>query len=508
MVSTAYLAPASWLHRLGLAGAVALAAVLRMHHFAEPSLWLDEYATSWAVAADTFSGMVRRCLSLDTQSIFYSFWVKLARDSFGNTPFALRLPSVVFGIATVAAAYPLALAVLRSRQAALFCTLAFAVNPELIFVSQDARSYAPALFCTVVSFRAFLALIEDDTLARRAVYVLATIGAYYSHTLFGFIVAIQVAHLVVLRRWRWASDRRWWISGLALALLAAPTAAQIVSLFGRRFELDWIGTQTWQFPLKVFADLLSPKAFVLTAVWIVLTGIAPSVSSVARDDRGRLLLVWFLLPLVCFAVIPPFLGTQLIFPRYVLFVLPAALLITAKLVLAAPRGPRRQVAAGIYLGAMLAFHSLPLVQSTGTFAPKNEGGWDAAARFLEERAGPRDLVLFASGFIEADRAASPQVTAEFRSYLDWPLMLHVAPERAAHVRSLPARVSDATFPYVQGLLNEAASEPRVWLVGDRFIVREISRPFAAESSRLRQVQEKHFGKAAVVELRQAGSIDP
>ena len=495
--------PLSRSHRLGLSAVLLLAVGLRIDHFAGPSLWLDEYGTSWIAAAETWSGTVQRALARDTQSVLFSLMVRLSCEVFGNGPFALRLPSLIFGIASVAVAYPLAYALLRRRQAALCCTLVCAVNPQLIQVSQDARPYALAILCSLVSFRAFVALTERDALSTRAVYVVATAGAYYAHTLFGFIVVIQVVFLAASTRWQWIGSRRWWTSWLALAaLVVPPTAGQLANLFSRRYELDWIGSQPWQFPFKIFVDFLSPKAFALAACWVLLAGLAPA-RRVQPSSRSRLLLaIWFLLPLVCFAWIPPLVGTRLIFPRYVLFALPAALLITASLLAMPPRGFRRVMATLIYLAAIFAFHLLPAHRATGTFSPKNEGGWDAAARYFEDQAGPSDLVLFASGFIEADRVASPQSEAEFRTYLDWPLVYHVSPQRREHVRSLPFRVTDATFPYVRKLLNEAAAQPRFWLVGDRFVVREISKPFLAPGSRLRLQQEKTFGKAAVMEFRQ------
>ena len=482
--------------RLLLLGSVLLGAFLRLHHYAEPSLWLDEYGTSWVAAAEGYGDAARRAIERHGQSPFYYLLVKLACDTSGHGPAGLRLVSVTFGIGSVVLAWPLGLAVFRQRPAALLTVAAFALSEPLIRAAQDARPYSLAVFCATASFLAFLRLLERDTPAARAAWVLATAAAFYAHYLFGFIAAIQLAYLVLRRLW---AQRRWWTSYLALALLAAPSAAQVASLFGRRAALDWIGPQPWQFPFKVFVDFLEPQVFTVVACFVVLAGTAGEAHR-PRPPAG-LLALWLLLPLVAFGAIPPLLGTHVLFPRYVLFALPAALLISAWLVALAPGGWRRATAATLLVAASFAFVLLPAYARTRTFSSKNEGGWAQAAALFDAEAGRDDLALYASGFVEADLAAVGGADAELESFLTWPLLANVPPARAAQVRNLPLHVDDATLPYVLSLVRSAAGRPRVWLLGDRFVVAEVGKAFLLETSGFVLEQRKDFGKAVVMEFR-------
>ncbi|MEM7582656.1 MAG: glycosyltransferase family 39 protein [Acidobacteriota bacterium] len=497
-----------------------LGAGLRIHDYGEPPMWVDEYATSWVVAADSWSEAVARALSRDTHSVFHGLLARLAGETFGNQRAALRLPALLCGLAALLLAYPLTFAVFRDRQAALLGTLVFAIHRDLIQISQDARPYSLALFCAMASFLALLRLRELETtdtasstgFATRFGYILATVGAYYAHTLFGFIVVIQLAYRTLVDGWSWLRDRRWQVTLAAMATLVAPSLVQLMNLFGRRGELDWIGVTPWQFPFKIFVDFLTPNVFVPAACYLLLAGLLPArasadwrrlaaEASVTPHRPLVLLAVWLLLPLVCFAIIPPLLGTHLAFPRYVLFTLPAALLLSVRLLTLAPRGFHRWAVAGIYFAATLAFHLLPTHAAHGTFASKTQGGWDAAARVIESEAGPEDLVLFACGYIEADLVATTHPGPRFRSYIDWPLLYHLPQERWPQVRSLPFRITDATFPYLRGLLIEAGQHRRVWLAGDATVVDRMSRPFFLPTSQHRLHQEQRFGVTKVLEFR-------
>src|SRR5687767_8826017 len=105
------------------ASAVALflsvGAFLRIYRFWGPGLWTDEYGTWWAVAQPGWSDVVHRVSHIHGQSPFYYLIVKLSTELLGASPFSLRLPSVVFGIATLALAYPLGIALFRQPYAGL-----------------------------------------------------------------------------------------------------------------------------------------------------------------------------------------------------------------------------------------------------------------------------------------------------------------------------------------------------------------------------------------------------
>ena len=487
---------------LALLAILVLGAALRLHHFAEPSLWLDEYGTSWAVAADTYGGVVHRTLLAHNQSPFFYLLAKASTDLFGPGPAALRLPSILLGIALVAVAFFLAGRLFRDPDAPWIAALVFALSERLVWYSQNGRSLALALLCGTLSFLFYAGILRRDTTLGRVAWVVSTAAAFYAHYLFGFVVVVQAVHLL-WRRGREAASRRSVVSALALALAAAPGAWQFFQVVGRRRQLDWVGAQGWDHPLRMLLDFLDPLVFCAVGLGVLFVragraAAAPQESDEARPLRHvRLLACWLLLPWPVFALLPPLFDTHLLYPRYLALALPAALLTLAWLLLQAPRGwPRRTVVAVFVLTAF-AFNLLPAFEEHGVFARRPREGWTESAQYLDLAARPDDLVLYTSGLVEADQVVGAD--PELASYFGWPLLVHLKPELRGIVRNLPARRGPATEAYVAGLLEEASRHDRVWVAGRNAIVRAVGEGLVRQG--FREADRRRFHQVDVYELR-------
>jgi uncharacterized membrane protein len=178
---------------------VGLGAFLRAYNVGVPELWIDEYGTRWVLADLPLGETVSRVVHFHGQSPLYYLIARVSCGLFGVSAFSLRLPSLLFGIGVLAVAYPLGVRLFRQRHAALVALALFAVNERLIFYSQDARPYALALLCAMLSFLFYVDLLGTDTAARRVAYVLSTAGAFYAHYLFGLVAVVQLLHLTAMR---------------------------------------------------------------------------------------------------------------------------------------------------------------------------------------------------------------------------------------------------------------------------------------------------------------------
>src|SRR6266542_4224719 len=256
-----------------VASFICLGAFLRVYRFWSSGLWTDEYGTWWVVAPGEWSELVHRAVHIQGQSPFYYLIVKLSTRLLGTGPFSLRLPSIVFGIATLALAYPLGRALFRQRYAGLFTVAAFAVSAPLIWYSQEARPYSLALFGAVLSFLCYLRLLERDSWRWRAAYVVATAAVFYAHYVFAFVVVVQVAHLLVVRGRSWLSSRAWPV--------------------------------TWFVLVHLFVAYLDLPLLIVLAVVTVLIGFDAEQRRQLFDRVSvSLLAVWFVLPIVVFSGAP------------------------------------------------------------------------------------------------------------------------------------------------------------------------------------------------------------
>lgn len=121
-----------------------LGLVLRLINLNQ-SLWLDEAITALAVKNNTFLQLISKFAPGDFHPPLYYFVLKLWTSFFGFSEISLRLPSVIFGLATVFLVYKIAKFLFDSK-VALVAALFLACNPLAVYYSQEARMYTPAMF--------------------------------------------------------------------------------------------------------------------------------------------------------------------------------------------------------------------------------------------------------------------------------------------------------------------------------------------------------------------------
>ncbi|MGE5283333.1 MAG: glycosyltransferase family 39 protein, partial [Chloroflexota bacterium] len=138
-----------------LAGIVVLGALLRFATLDLQSYRYDEAVTVARVLHpslfDTLSAVPR---SESTPPLYYALawlWSRV----FGTSEVGLRSLSALAGTASIAVVYLAARALPLPRRAGLIAAAIVAVNPVLIWFSQDARAYALVFLLTALSFLFF-----------------------------------------------------------------------------------------------------------------------------------------------------------------------------------------------------------------------------------------------------------------------------------------------------------------------------------------------------------------
>jgi mannosyltransferase len=197
-----------------------LAAALRFPTLAGQSYWSDEAATV-SLVGKGFSGMLGAIPHTEsTPPLYYLVawpWSRL----FGSDEAGLRSLSALAGTATVAIAYAAARQ-LGGRLAASAAAALVAVNPLLVWYSQEARSYALLSALSSLSFLLFVRLIRRPDGRDVAAWTLVSALAIATHYFAAFVVAPEAAWLLA----RWRSPRVSFAVGtVALAAIAVVPLA-------------------------------------------------------------------------------------------------------------------------------------------------------------------------------------------------------------------------------------------------------------------------------------------
>jgi hypothetical protein len=150
---------------------------IRLRYIGEPMRYDEAYTYN-------FYGRFPLAISLSAYEspnnhIFNTLLLHISTSVFGNSEWSVRLPALVFGVASIPAVY-LVSRLFAGIGSSLVAAAATAGWPVLVEYSVNARGYSAVAFFFVVSLLAAKLLLEDDRLLYRAVLVLATIAILYT----------------------------------------------------------------------------------------------------------------------------------------------------------------------------------------------------------------------------------------------------------------------------------------------------------------------------------------
>jgi mannosyltransferase len=185
-----------------LTGLTALGIAVRFSSLGLQSYHHDEVITAARVIPGSFGQMLHEVKASESNPPLYYVlawgWVK----AFGTGEVGLRSLSALFGAATVPVVY-FAARELASRRAGLIAAALVAVNPMLIWYSQEARSYALLVFFGALALLFFARALNTRRGSDLALWALASALALCSHYFAGFAIAIEAAWLAVALRSHW-----------------------------------------------------------------------------------------------------------------------------------------------------------------------------------------------------------------------------------------------------------------------------------------------------------------
>ncbi len=405
--------------RLFLLLLLGLTAALRFWGLDRQPLWLDE-ATSASFAARPFWD----CVFAEVQHPpLFNALLHFVVSAFGSSDFVLRVPSALFGGASVAALWFLArrLFPLMPAVAPTAASLA-AVSPFLIYYSQECRSYALLILLSLLSMLALFCFSRGDasrapgSSASLALYALLSVLLLYTHY---FSVFVLLAAEIFYWRFVCLRPRAWLLARLITALAFAPWVVWVLNhlVLERR---EWLGSVWLRIPYALLRYLdgygiAAPDLIRLSApltqilreeaaavlltlaplLWLLFLGARRG----ARDPEQRTLFAGLLLlPFVPIVLLSPWL--KVVHERYLSFQAPFVLLLVA-LGLVTLSGRRRRLAtlacAASLSFSLAAYYAAP-ASALGYDFRFGKEDWRTAAAFVA--AEKPDAVLLAPGYLQ------------------------------------------------------------------------------------------------------------
>jgi hypothetical protein len=382
-----------------VAGLSLLAAGLRFATLGVQSYHHDEIVTVNRILPLGFGGAMDAVRESESAPpLYYALawaWTQLA----GTAEYGLRSLSALAGVATVPVAYLIG-AELRGRRAGIAAAALVAVNPMLLWYSQEGRAYALFALLGAISTLYFIRALERGRGRDSTIWGLASALALATHYFAVFPVAVEAAWLAA-RRGRSSAK------GLSIVALAAALLAPLAIEQRSAGHAEWIadhnlGHRLWEtvatFLTGETGDIIARQneflpalaPFVLVAAALLLVAARGS----GADRRAAaiplaLAATTVALP-VALAIVTP--GNDYVLARNLLPAL-VPLLAAVAVGVTLPGARRAGAAIAVALFAYSLGFCLWVAASPGLQRPD----WRDVAERLGEPAQPRALVSWTLG---------------------------------------------------------------------------------------------------------------
>lgn len=195
----------------------------------DSQLWYDEIVTLVESVRLPMTRIVSEFPGVNAHPL-YSVFAHGATGTLGEANWTLRLPAMLFGVASVAMVFALASRVM-TRAEAWAGAVVLAVSYHHVWFSQNARGYTMMGFFALLSTWCLIRYAESRRSKYLTWFVLASIAGVYTHLTMAFVVVGQSAAILAGRAAGWRAVQDFdpkaiiWstvAAGLGTAALYAP----------------------------------------------------------------------------------------------------------------------------------------------------------------------------------------------------------------------------------------------------------------------------------------------
>lgn len=307
-------------------------AALRFHHL-NSGLWYDEIKTVLISIRLPLIQLVTHFPD-NNDHLFYSLMAKLSTMLFGESPWSVRLPAALFGIASIPMLYRVGTSV-TSRREAFLATAILTVSYHHVWFSQNARGYTALLFWVLLATFLLLQWVLYDKKKPLVGYaVVAALGSYTHLTMVFVVVAHAMTCIYVLwvqkksenasQDWRYPAAA-FAMGGMLTILLYAPLLADVHRFFAASPSKGEIATPIW-----AFWSAISGLQVGFGTLWSVsLAGVIAGVGFLSYFRQRVAIALIFVLPAPVTLTLAIAMGRP-IFPRFIFFLIGFALLIAVR----------------------------------------------------------------------------------------------------------------------------------------------------------------------------------
>lgn len=390
-----------------------IALVLRLLNL-NSDLWVDEVLTLVDYARKPL-GEILTSFPNQNQHMLFSVLARASFDIFGESAWALRLPSVLFGVGSIWAMFFLCRKLLGVKEGLLAAAL-MTVSYHHIWFSQNARGYMGLLFFTLLATWFWFEALESNKWRWWLAYSAAVILGMWIHMTMAFVVASHgLVYLVLYLFPKFSSDsnkfsfeRRAGFRPFAAWILSVTVTLQLYALALPEFLRVGLHEESknseWTNPLWVIKETLQNLSIGFAGIAVVLAGGAfVAFGWLSLFKKNRRAAVLMILPPIFAGTFMLALGHNL-FPRFFFFAMGFGLLIVIHGLVELPKfaagfiGPLKDKKLIVsYAGTALV---MLMILASITTVPRNyalpKQNFSGAKEYVESHRLPGDNIVAVS----------------------------------------------------------------------------------------------------------------
>lgn len=371
------------------------------------SLWLDEAINAVFVRSLDLKSLIFNYSLSDFHPPLYHVFMKGWVTLFGSSEIALRMPSVILGVASIYVIYKIGKKLFDEKTALVAATL-LATAPLHIYYSQEARMYMLASFLTAVSVYFFIAVLKEDKLKNWVGFIISTSLLLYSDYLPYLMIPVYLLYIFLNKKSiRKPTLRSFVPAFLLIALIILPwffvfpkqlatglSAATLSPAWAQVVGTPHINTLLVTF-VKFTIGRISNDNKTLYALMFAPIGIFVSILFIVSTFRmskiRSFLYFWFFIPIIlAFSVafiVPIFTYFRLIFVLGAFYLIWASAINTVNWTL--PTRVLLIIALTINLGSTVIYLMNPKFQREN---------WKEASAYVHGHADKNSIVFFESTY--------------------------------------------------------------------------------------------------------------
>lgn len=375
-----------------------LGLVLRLINLNQ-SLWLDEAISALAARDFSYLGIIFDFLRIDNHPPIFYLILKFWGEIFGFTDWILRILPVVLGTAVIYFVYQIALKISGIIKLALIAGFLCATSPLLIYYSQEVRMYILITLLAVIQTFIFINILKKETIRRWVLFSILICFLFFSDYITIFLFPVFILVPIIQKQSKLVMKVL--ISFLPLAILFVfwfpffneqlIKNKDLVNIFPGWQNV--IGGATFKNLAVLFAKFIlgrisfEPKLIYYSLIGIFSIPVLISLYFSFKQFKKYLIIwLWLIIPIILgflFSLIIPVFN----YFRFI-YTLPALLILVSI-------GAFQLKLKSKYLVLGLIFFSNAVGLTIYYLDPaQSRENWRQAVAFVEEKAKPKDLVVF------------------------------------------------------------------------------------------------------------------